>query len=102
MGFLLATIIVLAAIGISAHAFLVRRLRSHHSNIWEELGSPTLVLNNSISNGLAVQKCIRSGRLESLDDPVLARTSKALRCMGPIYVAAFAVHLALFALQAAA
>jgi hypothetical protein len=49
------------------HGFL-SRLRKHHLPVWETLGSPTLFLNNSIKNCLAVWRFLWRREHHTLED----------------------------------
>jgi len=65
--------------GLALTHFFLRRLRTHHMAAWEELGSPTLILNNTISNGLRTCRFIWDGEYRVLDDPVLNTLGTILR-----------------------
>src|SRR5438477_12662691 len=77
---ILTALLAIACIGgfVLTHLFL-RRLRTYHSATWEELGAPTLILNNSISNSLRTCRFIWTGEYRVLDDRVLNTLGAALR-----------------------
>ena len=77
---LLTALLVVAAVGgLVLTQFFLRRLRTHHSPTWEALGSPTLVLNNTIRNSTRTCRFIWDGEYRVLDDPVLDMLGTTLR-----------------------
>ncbi len=72
---------------------ILRRLRTRHPDTWAELGSPTLVLNNTISNSLRTCRFIWDGEYRVLDDPVLDRLGAVLRLYWIAYALLFAALL---------
>jgi hypothetical protein len=78
-------------VGFALHSYFLRELRSRHPDIWESLGRPTLIMNNSISNGLAVQRFLWRREYESLDDPEFVQLSRVLRTFGIAYLVLFAL-----------
>jgi hypothetical protein len=60
------------------HRFL-SRLRTRHAQTWEALGRPTLFLNNSIGNSLAVLRFLWRREYQSLGDHRSVRLASFLR-----------------------
>lgn len=58
---------------------LFTTLRSRHPGIFSSIGSPSLILNNSISNNLATFRFILSSRALETDDKRLIQLVKRLR-----------------------
>jgi hypothetical protein len=84
-------LVVSCAVGfVLQHAFL-SQLRARHAQTWEALGRPTLFLNNSISNSLAVLRFLWRREYRGLADEQFVRFAAFLRC----YLAAYVVLLAL-------
>lgn len=72
---------------------MLSRLRSNHATDWERLGSPTLILNNTIGNTFSVLGFLWKGEYMALHDGELSRTCKRLRLLGPIYFVATLVAM---------
>jgi hypothetical protein len=53
--------------------FFLNYLKRAHHEVWLELGSPTLFLNNSIKNGFLTLRFLYSARHKNLNDPHLTR-----------------------------
>ena len=87
---LYVVLMISVVIGLSAHHVFLRRLRLDHHETWVSLGSPSLIFNNSIKNGLAVNRFIWKRRYKDLGDP-------ALLGLGDFIFRFAAVHIILFA-----
>ena len=61
------------------HARLREILRQSHPDVWKDLGSPTIFLNNSIANTWSVQRFIHSGKYRLLNDPELCGVARKCR-----------------------
>jgi hypothetical protein len=72
------------------HVFL-RRLRARHLSTWQELGAPTLILNNTISNSLRTCRFIWDREYRVLDDSVLNTLGTILRLYWIAYIILFIV-----------
>jgi hypothetical protein len=79
--------------GLALTYFFLRRLRIRHATTWEELGAPTLILNNTISNGLRTCRFIWDGEYRVLDDPILNTLGTIIRLYWIGYGALFIVVL---------
>jgi uncharacterized membrane protein len=86
-------LLVAFVIGLTMHHHLLREMRSRHPDLWESLGRPTLVINNSVSNGLAVQRFLWRKDYEALHDPEFILLARRLRTFNLAYLAFFAVIL---------
>ncbi len=75
--------------GLALHTRFLRELRLRHADIWESLGRPTLIMNNSISNGLAVLRFLWRRDYESIDDPEFVRLARRLRIFNIAHIALF-------------
>src|SRR4051812_23949569 len=84
---------VACIIGLALSHFFLRRLRTHHVSTWEELGAPTLIVNNTISNCLRTCRFIWDGEYRVLDDPVLNALGTIIRLYWPGYGVLFIVVL---------
>jgi hypothetical protein len=80
---LLATCVVL--IPVSALAYLVlllrflSRLQRTCPRVFEELGEPSLIMNNTISNNLKTVGFLLKGNFDVLEEQGLARSAQAVR-----------------------
>src|SRR5205809_5245169 len=71
---ILCCVIIAYFIGIMAlHGYLLRSLRTRHEERWIALGKPSLILNNSISNGFAVQRFLWQRQYLDLEDEHITR-----------------------------
>jgi hypothetical protein len=68
---------------------LLLRLQDHHPRIWENLGSPTMVWNNSISNSSLFSKFLRNKEFLPLGDAELTKLANNLGKAGYIWNAYF-------------
>ena len=82
--------------GLVLHHILLSHLRSRHSQAWEALGRPTLFLNNSITNSLAVLRFLWRRDYLALDDDGFARLAGFLRGYMITYLVLFVLTMALF------
>jgi hypothetical protein len=71
MRVMIAPLILIVLVFIS-HGALLRRLRNHHSDVWDQLGQPSLFLNNTISNNFRVTGFVWSGKFLKLHDARLS------------------------------
>jgi hypothetical protein len=55
------------------HWLFLRRLEERHHETWIELGSPTLILNNTISNARLTGKFLSRRKYRALGDKALSR-----------------------------
>jgi hypothetical protein len=73
------------------HWYLLRRLRIQHHETWVRLGSPTLILNNSIQNSRLTLKFLSRREYRELGDSTLNRVADAERALswigGTIFLA---------------
>ncbi len=76
--------------GMSLHKAFLEALRERHPAAWEELGSPTLIWNNSIANSLRSQRFLWASRYIGLEDAELNRLASALKVVSVLYAVIFA------------
>ncbi|HYW92423.1 MAG TPA: hypothetical protein VFA95_08205 [Gammaproteobacteria bacterium] len=81
------------AIGTILYYRFLSRLRSHHRDVWRELGSPTMVANNSAQNYFAVRRFLKQRRFIGLDDAELESRACALWRYGNYCLVAVGVIL---------
>ena len=84
--FFFFTLLALFVAGFGLQRAFLARLRKQHPQTWEALGSPTLFLNNSIRNSLAVQRFIWRREYRTLGDPKTARLADLLRICQAAYI----------------
>src|SRR3989344_3906251 len=76
-------------VGLATHYIFLSRLRARHPAAWNELGKPTLFINNSIANGIAVQRFIWRRDYRKLGDPSLSKLADFLRTFQLCYLIFF-------------
>ena len=74
-----------AIMGMLIHRSIVSRIREHHRQVWEALGSPSFPDNYSIKTNLRVRKFLRSRECHDLGDSVLASRIRNERRFGLFY-----------------
>jgi hypothetical protein len=93
---LFIALLVSAGVGfVLQHTFL-SRLRTRHAQTWEALGRPTLFLNNSIPNSLAVLRFLWRREYQSLGDQQSVRLAGFLRGYLAVYLALFGFAVVVF------
>lgn len=80
---------------------LIRMLRERHERIYESLGRPTLLLNNSVANSARLMAFLWKGRFRETSDQELIQCASWLRVIQAAYFALFATALFLFFLAVA-
>ena len=70
-------------------SWLFRRLRERHARIYEEMGSPTLFLNNSIRNNWLFMKFLWGGGWRALGDPQLTQACQVMQVFFVVYLVVF-------------
>jgi hypothetical protein len=95
MPYLVAILMASVGLGFFLTARLYSLLRKRHPDLYKSLGSPSLFLNNSIQNGLAVQRFVLLGRFRQIDDPQLVRLCTFLRAFSICYIV-YVVALMIF------
>jgi hypothetical protein len=87
---------LLLIIGVVQTHRVISILREEHEDLYDSLGRPTLLLNNSVSNSSRLVAFIWSGRVREASDPDLLRCALRLRWIQAAYVVFFATALGLF------
>jgi branched-subunit amino acid ABC-type transport system permease component len=96
---LLVMFIASFAVGLVIQYIFLSRLRSRHAKTWETLGCPTLFLNNSIRNSLAILRFLWSREYRALSDPPFVRLAGFLRSYLAAYFVLFLSVIALLAVK---
>jgi hypothetical protein len=91
---LILLLLLLLPGGIVLHARFLRALRQRYPRVWESLGRPTMIRNNTIRNSRAAQRFLRRREYETLEDPDLSALCDILR----VYTRAYTVLLWAFLL----
>ena len=92
---------VLLIVGTLQTRMLIRLLRERHERIYESLGRPTLILNNSLSNSARLMAFLWRGRFKETSDRELIQCASWLRVTQAAYFVLFATALFLFFLAVA-
>jgi hypothetical protein len=86
---LFCTLFAMAIVWFPTVIWVFRRLRKQHPARYEQLGSPSLIWNNSMRNQWHFFKFAFSGQHRELEDPALTRAVLFMRVWFIIYVALF-------------
>jgi len=92
---LLVLLIVGFAAGATSYAHILRVIRGRHEAKWKEMGSPTLIRNNSIASNRRMRSFMQSGEFEVLGDSSLSRSVRRHRVIERVYImifVLFAIH----------
>jgi hypothetical protein len=84
-------LVVCCVLGLWLHHRFLSALRERHSGIWKELGSPTLIANNSPQSFFAIRRFLRKMPALNISDPDLMRRGNALLFFQNFYFLLFAV-----------
>ena len=87
--YLFIPLVVLAAIGFGLSYRFLAYLRNNHREVWAELGSPSLIVNNSIRNSLATMSFMWRKEYLRLGDHKLNRMARFNVLFGYSYLAIF-------------
>jgi hypothetical protein len=68
---------------------LFRLLRTRHPDVYDSLGRPTLILNNSIRNSWLFTRFLLGGHFEAIDDGETLRLCQFMRVFAFCYLAFF-------------
>ena len=94
--FMFGSLILLFAIGIVFYQKCIRILKSKHTEVWNSLGSPSLILNNSISTQKLFLAFIKDKRYLQTENQDLIRVATFLRYYNKIYFVYFVIVLVSF------
>ena len=72
---------ILLALNLYLRSKILNLLRESHEEIWKELGSPSLVQNNSFENGVATLRFIWGRGHRRLNDPSLDQLMRTERML---------------------
>ena len=90
----LPVLVVNTVTGFVLHYFFLRRMRTGHPETWRRLGSPTMILNNSVGNGLRTTAFVWKREWKRLKDPVVARLVWSARVVMVVQVLALGTSAA--------
>jgi len=83
-------------VGFILHCVFLSRLRTRHPQTWEALERPALFLNNSIGNGVAVQRFLWQRKYRELGDEQFVRFADFLRLYYAAYTVLFVLMMLVF------
>jgi uncharacterized membrane protein YidH (DUF202 family) len=89
-------LIILAVVILYLNYKLLSMLRQNHPQKWRELGSPSLIINNSIQNNVAVLRFLKNKEYVSIGDKRVTTISRLLWRLGLIYLGLLVVVLISF------
>jgi hypothetical protein len=93
---LFITLVVSAVFGLALQHNFLTRLRKRHTQTWEALGRPTLLLNNSLTNSFAVLQFLWRREYHALDDSQSVKLAGILRVFLAVYVLLFVSTITTF------
>jgi hypothetical protein len=96
---MLLLLCVLFAIAIYLQSRFLSILKGKHYDHWTALGSPSLIMNNSPSNNIAVIKFLWKKKYLEINDPVLTQISQQIRGLTIIYTFVFIMAIIYFILE---
>lgn len=67
-------------------SWIFRRLAANHPETYQEMGSPTLLLNNSPANGTKFLRFIAAAGWKDLNDDGLTRAGRAMRIVFVLFL----------------
>jgi hypothetical protein len=70
---------IFTILGFVLHYKFLVYLKNKHAKKWQELGAPTLFINNSMKNNFAVLKFLKNKEYIKLNDSQLSKMSVTLR-----------------------
>lgn len=79
----------LATVGLVLHYRLLSWLQKNHPEEWRQLGSPTLIANNSISGFFVLRKFLKNQYFQQMGDPELTKRSRAVWIFSNFYLLFF-------------
>lgn len=79
---LFSILLVVTITGAGLYSRLLTVLRSRHSEVWKALGSPTLIVNNTLRNSLHMWRFVYGGGYRKLEDQDVDRLVTWLRLLG--------------------
>jgi hypothetical protein len=71
-------------------------LRKKHPELWQNLGGPTLFINNSIKIGVRMRSFIKNKEYLKVNDVQLIKKATFLRYYSHIYIFVFIMAISLF------
>jgi hypothetical protein len=77
-------------------------LRRRQPEVFDSLGRPTLILNNTVGNGWAFLRFLLGGHFRKIDDPAIVRLCRFMRVFFFVYCVLFVTLLVFLALQVVA
>jgi hypothetical protein len=83
--------VMLCLIGLALNAFFLRRLRQNFPAVWESLGRPTLIANNSPRNSLSTLRYILTAEFRELPDSNFIRYCEFVRAFNILYLVIFGI-----------
>ena len=92
---IVATLTVIFVLAMILHGVFLHRLRREYPSVWESLGRPTLIINNSPRNSLASLKYLFTARYRELPDHSFVRYCDFLRMFDLAYGVIFGSWLLL-------
>ena len=99
MGFVIISIIATCAIiGFVLHYRFIQTLMNKYPQIWEELGSPTFFINNTIRNNFSVLSFLNKKKYLELSDSDFTKQCNILRMFGRGYLVLFLILMPIFVL----
>ena len=90
-GILFIILVVMTIFGIALPSYIQNYLKKYHESTWEEIGSPSLFLNNSIQNNHLFGKFVKQQISRGIEDPFLTKLCKIQHYYKMLYFVYFGV-----------
>jgi hypothetical protein len=90
---IVVTLTLIFVLAMILHGLFLRRLRREYPEVWESLGRPTLIINNSPRNSLASLKYLFAAQYRELPDDGFVRYCDFLRMFDLVYGIVFGAWL---------
>lgn len=87
-----------AIFGMYLHYRMLKILENRHFKVWEELGKPSLFLNNNISNNLTTLRFIALRRYVPLKDENLTKLCNFIIVFDIFYLVGFCIFFVVISL----
>jgi hypothetical protein len=89
-------LVALWLLNVVSYASLLRMLRLSYPEQWKEVGSPTLIMNNSIRNSLALQRFIWGRGAKLVGDQELCRSVRTIKILEAVFLLVFILAVVAF------
>lgn len=91
-GILFVVLVAMTLGGLAFSSFIQRYLKNNHPMTWQDLGSPSLIVNNSLKNNFLFRKFVKEQMsARGINDPVLRKMCKTYYFYTKAYLVLFGI-----------